>query len=153
MPLLSFGPAVLLVLGVALALFRVRHQQLPPAPALVPGHGYDGGMLVIESPQSHRLVTAVPRPGRPGGHRPGNAGNLVQAALRRPDAPPSADRCKPVVAFRLAITAARTGMALLALVLLFTLNDLWFYWPFFPPTTSLPTPIRKSLMNWQPIFQ
>jgi 4-amino-4-deoxy-L-arabinose transferase-like glycosyltransferase/SAM-dependent methyltransferase len=127
-PLLSFGPAVLLVLGVALALFRVRHNSYrllllwPLATVFV------GGMLVIESPQSHRLVTAVPALAILAAIALVTLGNLVQAALRRPDEPPNAADAL----FGWQLPTARTGLALLALVLLFTLNDLWFYYGRFP---------------------
>jgi hypothetical protein len=131
-PLLSFGPAVLLVPGVALALFRLRQNSYrllllwPLATVVV------GGLLVIESPQSHRLVTAVPALALLAAIALVTLGNLVQAALRRPDAPPSAADVSQWSLSGWQSPLARTGLVLLALVLLFTFNDLWFYYGRFP---------------------
>ncbi|MBK8901561.1 MAG: methyltransferase domain-containing protein [Anaerolineaceae bacterium] len=133
-PLLSFGPAVLLVLGFALALFRLQQNKYrllllwPLVTVIV------AGMLVIESPQSHRLVTAVPALALLAAIALVTLGNLILAALRSPGESPAPEEVSQwSLGWRSwQSPAARTGMALLALVLLFTLNDLWFYFGRFP---------------------
>ncbi|MCC6607721.1 MAG: glycosyltransferase family 39 protein [Anaerolineae bacterium] len=133
-PLLSFGPAVLLVLGVALALFRLRHNSYrllllwPLATVVV------GGLLVIESPQSHRLVTAVPALALLVAIALVTLGNLILAALQKPGAaaPAAAVSQWSWRGHSWQSPTARTGLVLLALVLLFTFNDLWFYYGRFP---------------------
>lgn len=132
-PLLSFGPAVLLVLGVALAIFRVRQNSYrllllwPLATVII------GGALVIESPQSHRLVTAVPALAILAAVALVTLGNLILAALRRPGEETDLPEVSQwSLAFGWGSPTARAGLVLLALVLLFTLNDLWFYYGRFP---------------------
>lgn len=133
-PLLSFGPAVLLVLGVALALFRLRQNSYrllllwPLATVIV------GGLLVIESPQSHRLVTAVPALAMLAAIALVTLGNLVLVALRTPGENTPDDEVDQWSLARHGWQSptTRTVIALLALVLLFTFNDLWFYFGQFP---------------------
>ena len=133
-PLLSFGPAALLVLGVSLAIFRLRQNSYrllllwPLATVIV------AGMLVIDSPQSHRLIMAAPALALLAALALVTLGNLIVAALQ--PAHTEADSFQPD-RWRFSWASWRTpsgraGLALLALVLLFTLNDLGFYYGRFP---------------------
>ena len=132
-PLLSFGPAVLMVLGFLLSLFRLKqnHYRLlllwPLATVIV------GGMLVIESPQSHRLVLATPALALLAAVALVTLGNLILAALQ----PDAAKTLPDVSQWQLSLSAWRApaagaGVILLALVLLFSLNDVLFYYGRFP---------------------
>lgn len=132
-PLLSFGPAVLMVLGFLLALFRLQQNRYlllllwPLLTVIV------GGMLVIESPQSHRLVSATPALALLAAVALVTLGNLILTALQ----PDTAENHPDVSRWRLFPTnwrspAARAGLILLALALLFALNDLAFYYGRFP---------------------
>lgn len=129
-PLLSFGPAVLMVLGFLLSLFRLRQNRyrlllLWPLLTVVVA-----GMLVLESPQSHRLVLATPALALLAAVALVTLGNLILAALQ-PTIAMKVDQ------WQLSFTswrkpAAQAGLILLALVFLFSLNDLLFYYGRFP---------------------
>ena len=91
-------------------------------------------MLVIDSPQSHRLIMAAPALALLAALALVTLGNLIMAALQ--PAHTEADSFQPD-RWRLSWASWRTpsgraGLALLALVLLFTLNDLGFYYGRFP---------------------
>ncbi len=133
-PLLSFGPAVLMVLGFLLSLFRLRQNRYrllllwPLLTVIV------AGMLVIESPQSHRLVMATPALALLAAVALVTLGNLVWSALT----PDAAAQTKPDLGqWQLSFTnwrelATRASFVLLALVVLFALSDLLFYYGRFP---------------------
>jgi hypothetical protein len=134
MPLLSFGPAVLLVLGFFLALFRLRQNRYrllllwPLLTVIV------AGMLVIESPQSHRLVLATPALALLAAIALVTLGNLILSALQ-PDT--GVENQPDLARWQLSFTnwrglAARASFILLALVVLFSLSDLFFYYGRFP---------------------
>ncbi len=133
-PLLSFGPAVLLILGFLLALFRLRQNRYrllllwPLLTAIV------AGMLVIESPQSHRLVMATPALALLAAIALVTLGNLILSALQ-----PASEGNNPVdlATRQLSFSnwrgaATRASLILLALVLLFSLSDIFFYYGRFP---------------------
>ena len=133
-PLLTFGPGALLVIGFLLAAFRLRQNQYrllllwPLLTVIV------AGMLVIESPQSHRLVMATPALALLAAVALVALGQLALTALRSPNGDgevPNLGQWQPsLTSWR--NPAARTGIILLGLVLLFALNELWFYHGRFP---------------------
>jgi hypothetical protein len=132
-PLLSFGPAVLMVLGFLLALFRLRQNQYrllllwPLATVII------AGLLLIESPQSHRLVMAAPALALLAAVALVTLGNLVLSAMQPATSANQAD----VTQWQPALTSwrsptANAGLVLLALAMLFALNDVGFYYGRFP---------------------
>lgn len=133
-PLLSFGPAVMWILGFLLAVFRLRQGSYrllllwPLLTVIV------AGVLVLESPQSHRLVLATPALALLAAVALVTLGNLIMAAWQSPRVkaePPDLSQWQPALA-NWRVPIARTGLVLLALVLLFSLNDLLFYYGRFP---------------------
>ena len=133
-PLLSFGPAVLMVLGFLLALFRLRQNRYrllllwPLLTVIV------AGMLVIESPQSHRLVMAAPALALLAAAALVTLGNLILAALQ---SGADDEKLPDLADWQLSFAnwhsvAARASFVLLALVMLFALSDLFFYYGRFP---------------------
>jgi hypothetical protein len=135
-PLLSFGPAVLMVLGFLLAAFRLRQNSYrllllwPLLTVII------AGALVIESPQSHRLVMATPALAMLAALAIITLGNLILAALQQPSAnfdPGLVDLSQEEPGFtKLGTPLARASFVLVGLVLLFALNDLLFYYGRFP---------------------
>ncbi len=133
-PLLGFGPAVLMVLGFLLALFRLRQNRYrllllwPLFTVIV------AGMLVIESPQSHRLVLATPALALLAAIALVTLGNMILSALQSASEDNSQlDIAKWQLSFaNWRDMPTRAGLILLALVLLFSLSDLFFYYGRFP---------------------
>ena len=133
-PLLSFGPAVLMVLGFLLSLLKVRQNSYrllllwPLLTVIV------AGMLVLESPQSHRLLMVTPALALLAAMGLVTLGNLILAALRSSQAEgplPDLSQWQPTFA-SWRTQSARAGLVLLSLVLLFALNDVGFYYGRFP---------------------
>ncbi|WP_420642914.1 methyltransferase domain-containing protein [Candidatus Leptofilum sp.] len=131
-PLLSFGPAVLMALGILLALFRLRQNEHRLLLLWPLGTVIVAGMLLIESPQSHRLLMAAPALALLAASTLMTLGNLIMATLQASDeAAPDVGRWQ--VSFRNWRTpVARAGLVLLTLTLLFALNDVAFYYGRFP---------------------
>jgi hypothetical protein len=110
-------------------------------------------MLVIDSPQSHRLVMATPALALLAALALVTLGNLILTALQPPGA--AADSLK-VAQWQLAGGSWRTplgraGLALLALALLFTLTDLGFYYGRFPQNNQFAdtnTEIAYEMANY-----
>ena len=133
-PLLSFGPAVLMMLGFLLAIFRLRQNRYrllllwPLLTVIV------AGALVLESPQSHRLVLVTPALALLAAVALVTLGNLILAAWHSPvaeTAPPDLSQWQ-LSATNWRAPTVRAGLILLALVLLFSVNDLLFYYGRFP---------------------
>ncbi|MFZ1396869.1 MAG: methyltransferase domain-containing protein [Candidatus Promineifilaceae bacterium] len=131
-PLLSFGPAVLMVLGFLLALFRLRQNAYRLLLLWPLGTVIIAGMLLIESPQSHRLVMATPALALLAAVALVALGNLILAAMQpNSETPPAVNQWQPTVKNWRSHTV-HAGMILLALALLFALNDVAFYYGRFP---------------------
>ena len=131
-PLLSFGPAVLMVLGFFLALFRQRQNRYRLLLLWPLGTVIVAGMLLIESPQSHRLVLATPALALLAAVALVTLGNLILGAMQ-----PASEKKPTLNGWQLNLADWRTptvraGLVLLALGLLFTLNDVAFYYGRFP---------------------
>ncbi|MCP4415708.1 MAG: methyltransferase domain-containing protein, partial [Chloroflexi bacterium] len=133
-PLLSFGSAVLMLLGFLLSAFRLKQSKYrllllwPLLTVTV------AGALVLESPQSHRLIMATPALALLAAVGLVTLGNLILAALQSPGEETAVAKLHQwqtsVTNWRTPL--ARAGMVLLALVILFSLNDLAFYYGRFP---------------------
>jgi hypothetical protein len=152
-PLLSFGPAVLMVLGFLLALFRQRQNEYrllllwPLVTVIV------AGMLLIESPQSHRLLLATPALALLAAVALVTLGNLILTSLQTGLA---AESESDLAHWQLSGThwrrpAARAGFILLGLVFLFSLNDVGFYYGRFPSNNQFAdtnTEVAFELANY-----
>ncbi|MCA9897453.1 MAG: methyltransferase domain-containing protein [Anaerolineales bacterium] len=150
-PLLTFGPAVLMVLGFFLALFRVRqnnHRLLLLWPL---GTIIVAGMLLIESPQSHRLVVATPALALLAAIALVTLGNLLLATAHATDeTPPTLNEWQPTTGNWRSHTV-HAGLILVALVLIFSLNDLAFYYGRFPTNNQFAdtnTEIAYEMANY-----
>lgn len=133
-PLLSFGPAVFMILGFFLAALKMRQNSYrllllwPLLTVII------AGALVLESPQSHRLVMATPALALLAAVALVTLGNLVLAAFQ----PPGTNATPPDLGdWQLKLSdwqapTMRVGLILVAFVLLFSLNDLLFYYGRFP---------------------
>ncbi len=131
-PLLSFGPAMLMVLGFFLALFRTKQNPYRLLWLWLLTTIIVAGTLLIESPQSHRLLLATPALALLAAIALVALGNLVLAALQ-----PASEAQPTVHGWQLnranwQSATARVGGVLLALGLLFALNDVAFYYGRFP---------------------
>ncbi|WP_420631548.1 methyltransferase domain-containing protein [Candidatus Leptofilum sp.] len=156
-PLLSFGPAVLMALGSLLALFRLRQNEQRLLLLWPLGTVIVAGLLLIESPQSHRLLMTTPALALLAALSLVTLGNLITAALQpSQEATPSTESAPDVSRWQPTFgnwrtSAARVGLVLLALVLLFALNDVLFYYGRFPNNNQFAdtnTEIAFELANY-----
>ncbi|MCA9917856.1 MAG: methyltransferase domain-containing protein [Anaerolineales bacterium] len=131
-PLLSFGPAVLMVLGYVLALFRVRQNSYRLLLLWPLGTVILAGMLLIESPQSHRLVMATPALALLAAVALVALGNLLLSTAHSADETPPTVNNWQLTTANWRSHAVHAGLILLALAVLLALNDLAFYYGRFP---------------------
>ncbi|NJN55597.1 MAG: hypothetical protein HC804_13100 [Anaerolineae bacterium] len=133
-PLLSFGTAVLFLLGFLLALFRLRQFKFVMLPIWFLVTVIFGGALLLDPPQSHRLLIALPAITLLAALALVEIIRLITTTLiRSPDHP---------------LTSSPQYLVILVTLLLI-LGELFFTTAVTPPPPNLPMPTPKPPLKYR----
>lgn len=128
-PLLSFGTAVLFLLGFLISLFRLRQFKFALLPIWFLVTILFAGALLLDPPQSHRLLVALPAITLLAALALAEIIHLVTTTLTPP--PEHVNRSTPPHPF----TPSPTHLLIL-ITLILALSEVWFYYGRYPTTNE-----------------